>query len=476
MTTGRLVSVRTCTRIHLILALFSYLIVRTESMQMRGVQQGLSKRCSSLLWGRRTLHFSRIQLAQRGVGTTTTRAYNSPSSNEAADSNHSNHDVTKLPRLYVGPLHPTPRYIQSTVALAAALQSEPSTSSTTTNPLMVNSIVPLSMDQSHYVRSVLRLGGGGGKKRKVAAGPARLRLFDGLSSAANNGVNHKREWLTEVVVDDASDNDNTGSRRRKQQQQQSEPVLVQCLEALQSPSSSSSSSSSLSGCWLSVAAPKKRERLKWMLEKTTELGVAGWILLETDRSEVASVGGSDRIDKLNNNKDNDNNLAAFAKWQAYAVEAAEQCERTELPQFVTIVDDDNNEQSGNPSPAAMAGNNVDVTALRTKLSTLFQTWSSEQSTERVKILVCRERINSLPVWRALETVYSATTSEEPVSVMFLIGPEGGWSPAEEEFMNEMESKYPGCLYNVSLGPTVLRAETAAMTAVAAYTLFHDSRQ
>jgi RsmE family RNA methyltransferase len=464
------VSARTSTRIHLILALFSYLIVCTQSMQMRGVQC-ISKRCSSLLRGKGNIHFSRIQQAQlqnwkylqSGVGAT--RAYSSPSSNEV-DSKVGQNDVTKLPRLYVGPLHPTPRYLKSTDSLAAALQSEP-LHSTTTSPLMINSIVPLSTDQSHYVRSVLRLGGGGGKKRKAAAGPARLRLFDGVSSAANNGgSDNKKEWLTEVVVDDESDSDNTGNRRRKQQQQQSEPVLVQCLEALPSPSSSSS----LSGCWLSIAAPKKRERLKWMLEKTTELGVAGWILLETDRSEIASVGSDRSADKLNNNKDNNDNLAAFAKWQAYAVEAAEQCERTELPQFVTIVDDGNGKDI-NPS------SDVDVTALRTKLSTLFETWSSDGSnTESVKILVCRERINSLPVWRALETVYSATTGEQPASVMFLIGPEGGWSPAEEECMNVMESKYPGCLYNVSLGPTVLRAETAAMTAVAAYTLFHDYRQ
>lgn len=471
-------------------------------MQMRGVQ-GLSKRCFSLLPEKgRTIHFSRIQrqglplrnwnvyphyahrgggVIQRGDGTT--RACSSPSSNEVVDSKVGHHDVTKLPRLYVGPLHQTPRYFKASESLVVALQSESSQTTSTTSPLMLNSIVPLSIDQSHYVRSVLRLGSGGGKKRKAAVGPARLRLFDGVSAVNGDNDNNnssKREWLTEVVVDDESDSDNTRSRRRKQQQQQSEPVLVQCLEALPSPSSSSSS---LSGCWLSIAAPKKRERLKWMLEKTTELGVAGWILLETDRSEVASVV-SDRNDKLNNNKDNNDNLAAFAKWQAYAVEAAEQCERTELPQFVTIVNDDNEKIVNPPSPAVATGKNMDVTALRTKLSTLFQTWSSEQSTDRdnssgtksVKILVCRERINSLPVWRALETVYSATTGEESVSVMFLIGPEGGWSPAEEECMNEMESKYPGCLYNVSLGPTVLRAETAAMTAVAAHTLFHDSRQ
>jgi RsmE family RNA methyltransferase len=467
MTTGRLVSSRTSTRPRLIL-LFSCVILCMQSMQMRGVQ-GLTSRCSSLLRGKATIHFSRIQQVQlqnwkylqSNVGTTT-RAYSSPSSNEV-DSKVGQNDVTKLPRLYVGPLHGTPRYLKPTDSLAAALQSEPS--HTTTSPLMLNSIVPLSMDQSHYVRSVLRLGGGGGgKKRKATTGPARLRLFDGVSSAVNNGDNNnnytnKREWLTEVVVDDESSSDNTGGRRRKQQQQ-SEPVLVQCLEALPSPSPSSS----LPGCWLSIAAPKKRERLKWMLEKTTELGVAGWILLETDRSEIASVGSDRNADKLNNNKDNNDNLAAFAKWQAYAVEAAEQCERTELPQFVTIVNDDN------PSP------DVDVTALRTKLSTLLQTWSSDGSnTKSVKILVCRERINSLPVWRALETVYSTATGGESVNVMFLIGPEGGWSPAEEDCMNEMESKYPGCLYNVSLGPTVLRAETAAMTAVAAYTLFHDSR-
>jgi 16S rRNA U1498 N3-methylase RsmE len=435
---------------------------------MRSSVQSLSSRCSSLLLGTTRRNHDRMQLLrnyphthhhQHAVVGGATRTYSSRSLNEEPSKN-SNQDVTKLARLYVGPLDETPRLVKSTDSLAAAL-SEPPPKMASRSPLVTNSIVPLSMDQSHYVRSVLRLGGGSGKKRKTA-GPARLRLFDGVSTAADDV---KKEWLAEVVLADDNNNDDdvsNGNRRRRQQKQQSEPVLVQCLEALQS----SASSSSTAACWLSIAAPKKRERLKWMLEKTTELGVAGWILLETDRSEVTVGSGPD----------DNNSLAAFTKWQAYAVEAAEQCERTELPQFVTIVDDNND--------SFKVKNDKFESPLRTKLSNLFDMWSKEQLTQskgnattssRIKILVCRERINSLPVWRALETIYNTASSTDEVSVMFLIGPEGGWSPAEEECMNEMESKHPGCLYNVSLGPTVLRAETAAMTAAAAYTLYHDSR-
>jgi 16S rRNA (uracil1498-N3)-methyltransferase len=55
-------------------------------------------------------------------------------------------------------------------------------------------------------------------------------------------------------------------------------------------------------------------------------------------------------------------------------------------------------------------------------------------------------------------------------VAFLVGPEGGWSPDEEQRFDDMAKRNPEKIHCVSLGTSVLRAETAAMTAIAAYSL------
>ena len=56
-------------------------------------------------------------------------------------------------------------------------------------------------------------------------------------------------------------------------------------------------------------------------------------------------------------------------------------------------------------------------------------------------------------------------------VAFMIGPEGGWSLEEEDlFDNVCNEQSVRC---VSLGSSVLRAETACMIAVGAWSLVHS---
>jgi 16S rRNA (uracil1498-N3)-methyltransferase len=50
-----------------------------------------------------------------------------------------------------------------------------------------------------------------------------------------------------------------------------------------------------------------------------------------------------------------------------------------------------------------------------------------------------------------------------------IGPEGGWSPEEQDFFNAIPDIHP-----VHLGPAILRAETAALVAATWMQYAHPS--
>jgi RNA methyltransferase len=185
------------------------------------------------------------------------------------------------------------------------------------------------------------------------------------------------------------------------------------------------------------------------------------------------------------------------------VEAAEQSERLFVPHFVTFedgskkttIDDDADDRSGENDTLSgrTRGKKRDTNNGKADTTTSMETtaltdfldwWSRDAATtshhHAVHILVCRERSSTtLPVWHALERVYQdrndiSTTAAPIISVAFLIGPEGGWSPQENERMDELACKHPELFWNVSLGPNILRAETAAMTAVAAFALFQDT--
>ena len=68
--------------------------------------------------------------------------------------------------------------------------------------------------------------------------------------------------------------------------------------------------------WLAFA-PVKRAPVEWLVEKATELGVARLVPVVTARTVVERL----RLDRL----------------QSIAIEAAEQCGRTVLPEFAEPV-------------------------------------------------------------------------------------------------------------------------------------------
>lgn len=335
--------------------------------------------------------------------------------------------------------------------------------------LSKDQLVPLSADQSHYVTSVLRL------TKSSRRTPPMVRLFDASGD----------EWLAELLLL-ASDNSRTDGKRRRATASDNSVTAV-CRSKLRSEASSTTTTPIT--CWLCVAPPKKKDRLKWMIEKTTELDCRGYILLDTDYSEGAVVESESYKAAVAPSKTA--NTVSHGKLQSYAIEAAEQCERLTVPRFVRIKASTDETAASPPTGGILLQDpksSKSDGAATTKLTDFLRVWSEQTTTNNgvVKLLVCRERSSSLSVWRALQQIYAAAAAtatdnyvnDSPTEtagtvVACLIGPEGGWSPREEEKLDELERNHPDAFFNVSLGPTVLRAETAAMTAMAAFTLHHD---
>jgi 16S rRNA (uracil1498-N3)-methyltransferase len=292
------------------------------------------------------------------------------------DGHISQKKYTNLPRLYVGSL---PTNIDS---------SKPK--------LSQDVRLPLDSDQAHYVTKVMRIDG---KKKSL------LRIFDGTSG----------EWLARIDVE--------GSRNRI-------TVHATCLEEYRIAAPDD-------GPWLFFAPLQNKVRIKWLLEKCTELGASRFVPIQTDRT----VGILRDMDKL----------------ALQLVEASEQCERLVLPTL--------SRQLSLNSAASDDGEEEDDSLA--SLQDLLDTWESQNGEER-QLLICRERSSAaLPVLQHL--------MDHSAPVAFLVGPEGGWSVSEEELLNDAAAQ-SNHIYSVSLGSNVLRAETAAMTAMAAYALRPNSQE
>ena len=112
--------------------------------------------------------------------------------------------------------------------------------------------------------------------------------------------------------------------------------------------------------------------------------------------------------------------ANVARLLAIAIEAAEQCGRLDVPEVATPV----------------------------RLDTLFAAWPAER-----RLMFCDEGGEAATAMEALRGLPAG-----PWSV--LIGPEGGFSPGEREAIRAR-----GEVTAVSLGPRILRADTAAISAL-----------
>jgi 16S rRNA (uracil1498-N3)-methyltransferase len=157
--------------------------------------------------------------------------------------------------------------------------------------------------------------------------------------------------------------------------------------------------------WL-VFAPVKRQRIDWLVEKATELGVMRMIPVYTQRTNVARVN----LDRL----------------RAHAIEASEQTERLDVPEIAAPV----------------------------TVEKLLRDWSPQR-----RLLLCAEAGMARPLAEVLAE--SRGSIVPPMAVM--TGPEGGYAPEELDALAALPFVTP-----VGLGPRILRADTAAIAALACW--------
>ncbi len=146
--------------------------------------------------------------------------------------------------------------------------------------------------------------------------------------------------------------------------------------------------------WL-LFAPIRKARTDFIVEKATELGAARLCPVRTERTRSERV----RAERL----------------RAHAIEAAEQCGGTYLPEVAEIA----------------------------PLGAVLDAWDPAR-----RLVFCDEALAG-----------EASRIDAPAPAALLIGPEGGFSEPER-------ARLRGMARAVSLGPRVLRADTAAVAALA----------
>jgi 16S rRNA (uracil1498-N3)-methyltransferase len=156
----------------------------------------------------------------------------------------------------------------------------------------------------------------------------------------------------------------------------------------------------------------KFDRMEWIIEKATELGAERLIPMIARRSEKHLVQAAP---------------ARVERWRRVAREAAKQSRRSDVPAVEEVV----SLKSAIHIRAAQPGLNL--------------------------LLAEQERSNTL--YAAMQAGLQQPALEKP-AVHLAVGPEGGWT-AEEEALFAAEGWQA-----VSLGPRILRAETAGITAMA----------
>ena len=153
--------------------------------------------------------------------------------------------------------------------------------------------------------------------------------------------------------------------------------------------------------WLCQALIKK-DRLDWIAEKSCELGIGRFVPVQTRRCVVDKV----KEERL----------------RTQMIEAAEQCERTTLPEIAPLI----------------------------KLETMLKDWPQDR-----RLYFCDERGG--------EPFGDAVRQAKTAKAAILIGPEGGFSDEENVAIRATLFAAP-----VSLGPNILRADTAAVAAISVW--------
>jgi 16S rRNA (uracil1498-N3)-methyltransferase len=160
--------------------------------------------------------------------------------------------------------------------------------------------------------------------------------------------------------------------------------------------------------WL-VFAPIKRSAIDLVAEKAAELGVAVLQPVVTQHTMVDRVNAE--------------------RLQSIAIEAAEQCERLTVPEVMMPV----------------------------SLAKLLSEWPQDR-----RLMLCAEAGDARPIAEAL-VAYAKDASAGSAPWAIMIGPEGGFARSELDALGKLPFVIP-----VGLGPRILRADTAALAALACW--------
>ena len=155
-------------------------------------------------------------------------------------------------------------------------------------------------------------------------------------------------------------------------------------------------------------APLKKTRTEFIIEKATELGVQRIIPVITARTILSGL----RIPRL----------------QTIMIEALEQCGGTYLPTLSEPV----------------------------KLNDALSAWPEER-----QLIFCDETLSET------QNADPLNTFEKKRSAGILIGPEGGFSSIEGQAIRRIKN-----VLSISLGPRILRADTAAVSAISIWQNFN----
>lgn len=161
------------------------------------------------------------------------------------------------------------------------------------------------------------------------------------------------------------------------------------------------------GPWLAFGIPK-RPALELILQKGTELGAAKFLPVATGRAMTERLN-PDRLSRI-------------------VIEAAEQCERLDVPEVAPVA----------------------------RLADFLGDWPAGRA-----LLWCDERGEGIPIADAFDALFGEDEAAAPRPWGLMIGPEGGFASAELDGLGELPF-----VSRVALGPRILRAETAAIAALA----------
>jgi 16S rRNA (uracil1498-N3)-methyltransferase len=163
-----------------------------------------------------------------------------------------------------------------------------------------------------------------------------------------------------------------------------------------------------------IQALAKADKVDGIVQRCTEVGVAGVLVYESARSVV----------RLTSSK----RSARVARWNKVAKEAAIQCQRDTIP----LVD-------------------------HASTFAAVYTWLEDHGPCQVLLLDEAERAQTLRTW--LQATYAPITEE--MATIVVVGPEGGWTDDERRAWSTVKAQ------SITLGPRILRTETAGVVAIAA---------